>query len=157
LYLKPVLVEIGEEQPVPVLIPAARQVQTQADKLSSLQLEILRAVGMEMFKVSGIKCNQLDELLPPTTKRASKYYSLNNLIRLGYVAPHDKGDPYCITDAGRLKLSNAENVIATSMSNLSKPDPTVFIWTLPESCPMSSPIPHFEVCGIGLDIRQQCN
>src|SRR4029077_15859052 len=89
LFLKPVLVDIGEDQSVPVLIPAEKQLQTRADKLSALQLDILRAVGMEMFSVSGIKSSQLDELLPPTTKRASKYYSLNNLIRLGYVAPHD--------------------------------------------------------------------
>ena len=148
LYLKPVLVEIDEERPVPVLIPAAKQVQTQADKLSTMQLDILRAVGMEMFKVSGIRSSQLDELLPPTVKRASKYYSLNNLIRLGYVAPHDKGDPYLITDAGRLKLSNAENAMTTAMSNMSKASLSPFIWTLPESCPMSSLIPHTSGCGI---------
>jgi hypothetical protein len=148
LYLKPVLVEIDEEQPVPVLIPASKQVQTQADKLSTLQLEILRAVGMDMFKVSGIKSSQLDELLPTATKRASKYYSLNNLIRLGYVEPHEKGDPYLITGAGRTKLSNAENAMTTSMSNMSKSSLNPYIWTLPESCPMSSLIPHSLECGI---------
>ncbi|MHB8625331.1 MAG: AAA family ATPase [Aggregatilineales bacterium] len=149
LFLKPVLVDIGEDQSVPVLIPAEKRLQTPADRLSTLQLDILRAVGMEMFSVSGIKSSQLDELLPPTTKRASKYYSLNNLIRLGYVAPHDKGDPYLITEAGRLKLSNAENAAMTSKSNVSKGSLTPFIWTLPDSCPMSSPIPH--TCGCGMD------
>src|SRR5579864_6470042 len=104
---------------------------------------------METFSVSGIKSSQLDELLPPTTKRASKYYSLNNLIRLGYVAPHDKGDPYLITEAGRLKLSSAETAAMTSKSNMSKGSPMPFIWTLPEGCPMSSPIPH--TCGCGMD------
>jgi hypothetical protein len=148
LYLKPVLVDIGEEAPVPVLIPAEKRIQTSTDKLSSLQLEILRAVGMEMFAVSGIKSNQLDELLPPSTKRASKYYSLNNLIRLGYVAPHEKGDPYKITETGRLKLSNAENAVVSIKSNMSKASPSPFIWTLPEPCPMSSPIPHTYRCGM---------
>ncbi|MHB8629096.1 MAG: AAA family ATPase [Aggregatilineales bacterium] len=149
LFLKPVLVDIGEDQSVPVLIPAEKRLQTPADRLSTLQLDILRAVGMEMFNVSGIKSSQLDELLPPTTKRASKYYSLNNLIRLGYVAPHDKGDPYLITEAGRLKLSNAENAMAASMSSMSKASSSPFIWTLPEACTMSSPIPH--TCGCGMD------
>jgi len=149
LFLKPVQVDIGEEQSVPVLIPADKQLQTRADKLSALQLDILRAVGMEMFSVSGIKSSQLDELLPPTTKRASKYHSLNTLIRLGYVEPHVKGDPYQITEAGRLKLSSAENAAVTSKSNMSKANPTPFIWTLPERCPMSSPIPHTCGCGMG--------
>ena len=148
LYLKPVLVDIGEEAPVPVLIPAENRVQTSADKLSSLQLDILRAVGMEMFTVSGIKSNQLDELLPACTKRASKYYSLNNLIGLGYITPHEKGDPYKITEAGRLKQSNAEDAIVSIKSNMSKASPSPFIWTLPESCPMSSPIPHTYGCRI---------
>lgn len=148
VFFKSVLVDIGEEAPVPVLVPAEKRVQTQSDKLSSLQLDILRAVGMEMFKVSGIKSSQLDEILPPGTKRASKYYSLNNLIRLGYVAPHEKGDPYQITDAGRLKLSHAENATLSIKSNLSNSSPTPFLWTLPESCPMSSPIPHTSGCGI---------
>ncbi len=94
IYLKPVLVDIGEQNHVPVLIPAEKRVQTQADKLTPLQLEILKAIGMEMFTESGIKSSQLDEILPPTTKRASKYHSLNTLIRLGYVKPHTKGDPY---------------------------------------------------------------
>ncbi|MHB8624758.1 MAG: AAA family ATPase [Aggregatilineales bacterium] len=149
LFLKPVLVDIGEAQSVPVLIPAEKRVQTPADRLSTLQLDILRAVGMEMFSVSGIKSSQLDELLPPTTKRASKYHSLNTLIRLGYVEPHIKGDPYQITEAGRLKLSTAENAALTSKSNVSKASLTPFIWTLPDSCPMSSPIPH--TCGCGMD------
>ena len=148
LYLKPVLVDIGEDAPVPVLIPAEKRLQTPADKLSSLQLDILRAVGMEMFAVSGIKSNQLDELLPASTKRASKYYSLNNLIRLGYVAPHEKGDPYKITEDGRLKLSNTEDAAVSVKSNMSKASPSPFIWTLPESCPMSSPIPHTYGCRI---------
>ncbi len=82
LFLRPVLVDIGEENPVPVLIPAEKRTQTQADKLTPLQLEVLRAVGMEMFAESGIKSSQLDELLPPTTKRATKYHSLNILISL---------------------------------------------------------------------------
>jgi len=155
LYLKPVPVDIDEENPVPVLVPADKRVQTQADKLSSLQLEILRATGLEMFNESGIKSSQLDELLPQSTKRASKYYSLNNLIRLGYVEPHEKGDPYCITESGRLKLSNAENAAATSKSNMSKASPTSFIWTLPESCPMSSPIPHTSECGIDQTLDNQ--
>ncbi len=147
IFLKPVLVDIGEENPVPVLIPAEKRIQTQADKLTTLQMEILRAVGMEMFAVSGIKSNQLDELLPPTTKRASKYHSLNTLIRLGYVEPHVKGDPYHITETGRLKLSNAENSIVASKSNASKGNPSPFIWTLPDLSPMSSPIPHSR-CGM---------
>lgn len=148
IYLKPVLVDIGEENPVPVLIPAEKRIQTQADKLTTLQMEILRAVGMEMFGVSGIKSNQLDELLPPTTKRASKYHSLNTLIRLGYVEPHVKGDPYRITEAGRLKLSNAENSSLASKSKLSKASLSPFIWTLPDPSPMSSPIPHTTGCGL---------
>jgi len=141
-FFKPVLVDIGEESPVPVLVPAEKRIQTQADKLSTLQLDILRAIGMEMFAKSGIKSSQLDEILPPGTKRASKYYSLNNLIRLGYVEPHEKGDPYQITEAGRLKLSNAESAAVSVKSNLSNPSLNPFIWTLPDSCPMSSPIPH---------------
>ncbi len=148
LLLKPVLVDIGEEAPVPVLIPAEQRIQTQADKLSPLQLEILRAVGMEMFATSGVKSSQLDELLPITTKRASKYHSLNTLIRLGYVETHVKGDPYKCTDTGRLKLSGAENAAVASKSNMSKTSPNAFIWTLPEPCPMSSPIPHTYGCGM---------
>ncbi len=148
IYLKPVLIDIGDEYPVPVLVPAEKRIQTQADKLTTLQMEILRAVGMEMFAVSGIKSNQLDELLPPNTKRASKYHSLNTLIRLGYVEPHVKGGPYRMTDAGRLKLSNAENGSLASKSNLSKASPSPFIWTLPDPSLMSSPIPHTHRCGI---------
>ncbi len=132
IFLKPVLVDISEENPVPVLVPAEKRVQTQADKLTPLQLEILNAIGMEMFAESGIKSNQLDEILPPTTKRASKYHSLNTLIRLGYVKPHTKGDPYHITDEGRQKLSNAERRTATGKSNESKASPSLFIWTLPD-------------------------
>jgi hypothetical protein len=131
IFLKPVLVDIGEENPVPVLIPAEKRIQTQADKLTTLQMEILRAVGMEMFAVSGIKSNQLDELLPPTTKRASKYHSLNTLIRLGYVEPHVKGDPYRITETGRLKLSSTENSSLASKSNVSKASPNPFILRWP--------------------------
>ncbi len=147
LYLKPVLVDIGEELPVPVLVPAEKRVQTREDKLSSMQLEILRSVGMEMFAESGIKSSQLDELLPPGTKRSSKYHSLNALIRLGYVSPHEKGDPYVITEAGRLKLSNAESAAVSVKSNMSKASPNPFIWTLPEACPMYSPVPHTSGCG----------
>jgi len=147
LYLKPVLVDIGEELPVPVLVPAEKRVQTREDKLSSMQLEILRSVGMEMFAESGIKSSQLDELLPPGTKRSSKYHSLNALIRLGYVSPHEKGDPYVITEAGRLKLSNAESVAVSVKSNMSKASLNPFIWTLPEACPMYSPVPHTSGCG----------
>src|SRR5262249_16451182 len=105
-------------------------------------MEILRAVGMEMFAVSGIKSNQLDEILSPSTKRASKYHSLNTLIRLGYIEPHVKGDPYKITEAGRLKLSNAENGILASKSKETKASPSPFIWTLPDPGLMSRPIPH---------------
>jgi hypothetical protein len=148
IFLKPVLVDIGEENPVPVLIPAEKRIQTQTDKLTTLQMEILRAVGMEMFAVSGIKSNQLDELLPPSTKRASKYHSLNTLIRLGYVEPHVKGERYRITEAGRLKLSNAETSSLASKSNVSKGSPSPFIWTLPDPSPMSSPIPHITGCGM---------
>ena len=137
LYLKPVLVDIGEEKSVPVLVHAEKRVQTQADKLTPLQLDILKAIGMEMFAESGIKSSQLDEILPPTTKRASKYYSLNALISLGYVNPHAKGDPYHITDEGRQKLSNTENRATAGKSNMSKASPSLFIWTLPEACPMS--------------------
>jgi len=147
LYLKPVLVDIGEKASVPVLVPAEKRVQTREDKLSSMQLEILRAVGMEMFAESGIKSSQLDELLPPGIKRSSKYHSLNALIRLGYVSPHEKGDPYVITEAGRLKLSNAESAAVSVKSNLSKASPNPFIWTLPEACPMYSPVPHTSGCG----------
>jgi hypothetical protein len=53
-----------------------------------------------------------------------------------------KGDPYRITDSGRLKLSNAENVSTTNKSNLSKASPSPLIWTLPDPSLMSSPIPH---------------
>ena len=148
IYLKPVLVDIGEEMAVPILIPAERRVQTQADKLTSLQMEILRAVGMEMFAESGIKANQLDEILSPTTKRASKYNSLNTLIRLGYVEPHAKGDPYKITEAGRLRLSNAETSSPAKKSNVSKGCPTPFPWTLPDPSPESSLIPHTYQCGM---------
>src|SRR5262249_1310799 len=105
-------------------------------------MEILRAVGMEMFAVSGIKSNQLDEILSPNTKRASKYHSLNTLIRLGYIEPHLKGDPYKITEIGRLTLSNAERSLLASKSKHSNASPGPFIWTLPDSSPMSSPIPH---------------
>jgi hypothetical protein len=149
VFLKPTLVDIGEENPVPVLVPAEKRTQTLADKLTPLQLDILRAVGLDMFAESGIRSNQLDELLPPTTKRATKYHSLNTLIRLGYMKPHAKGDPYYITDAGRLKLSSAENGILAGKSNLSNPSPNGLIWTLPDPCPMSSPIPH--TCGCGMD------
>src|SRR5262249_5735208 len=38
IYLRPVLVDIEEQTPVPVLIPAENRVQTQADKLTPLQL-----------------------------------------------------------------------------------------------------------------------
>jgi hypothetical protein len=154
IFLKPVLVNIGEEKPVPVLVPAERRIQTQADKLTSLQMEILRAVGMEMFAVSGIKSNQLDEILSPTTKRASKYHSLNTLIRLGYVEPHVKGDPYKITEAGRLKLSNAESSAVASKSNMSKANPSPFIWTLADPGLMSSPIPHTSKCGMDETLDQ---
>lgn len=147
VFFKPVLVDIGEEAPVPVLVPAERRIQTREDKLSSLQIEILRAVGMEMFKESGIKSSQLDELLPPGTKRSSKYHSLNSLIRLGYILPHEKGDPYKITGAGSAKLSNAETAAVSVKSNLSKASLTPFIWTLPDACPMSSPVPHTYGCG----------
>src|SRR5215475_4954730 len=147
IYLKPVLVDIGEQTPVPVLIPAEKRIQTQADKLTPLQLEILKAIGMEMFAESGIRSSQLDEILSPTTKRASKYHSLNTLIRLGYVKPHTKGDPYHITDEGRQKLSNAESRMTSSKSNESKAGPSLFIWTLPEPSPMSSPVPHTQKCG----------
>src|SRR5262249_53834625 len=105
-------------------------------------MEILRAVGMEMFALSGIKSNQLDEILSPSTKRASKYHSLNTLIRLGYIEPHVKGDPYKITEAGRLKLSNAEGSIVAAKSKESKASPSPFIWNLPDPGLMSSPIPH---------------
>jgi len=148
VYLKPVMVDIGEGKSVPVLIPAERRIQTQADKLTPLQFEILKAVGMDMFAESGIKSSQLDEILPGDTKRASKYYGLNMLIRLGYVKPHIKGDPYHITEVGREKLSKAESGTLTGKSNMSKPSPTLSIWTLPDSCPMSSPNPHTSGCGL---------
>ena len=45
LFLKPVLIDIGEDQSIPVLIPAEKRLQTPADRLSTLQLDILRAVG----------------------------------------------------------------------------------------------------------------
>jgi hypothetical protein len=156
IYLKPVLIDIGEQNPVPVLIPAEKRIQTQADKLTPLQLEILKAIGMEMFAESGIKSSQLDEILPPTTKRASKYHSLNTLIKLGYVKPHTKGDPYHITDEGRQKLSNAESCATSNKSKESKAGLSSFIWTLPEPGPMSSPVPHTSECGTDetLDIRQ---
>jgi hypothetical protein len=148
LYLRPVAVDIGETKTVPVLIPAARRTQTPDDKLTPLQLDILKAVGMEMFAESGIKSNQLDEILPAATKRASKYHSLNTLIRLGYIKPHVKGDPYHITEAGRQKLSEAEYSLTATMSNQSKTSPSMSIWTLPDSSPMSSPTPHTSGCGM---------
>jgi hypothetical protein len=148
MFFKGVSIDIGEDKPVPVLVPAERVIQTPADSLTPVQLEILRAVGMEMFSESGIKSSQLDELLPEGTKRSTKYHSLNTLIRLGYVQPHTKGDPYCMTDAGRLKLSNALESSVTAKSNVSKRGPSVFIWTLPDGCPMSSPIPHSSECGM---------
>jgi len=40
-----VLIDIGEDQSIPVLIPAEKRLQTPADRLSTLQLDILRAVG----------------------------------------------------------------------------------------------------------------
>src|SRR5258708_26843898 len=130
IYLKPVLIEICEESPVPVLIPAEKRIQTQIDKLTALQLEILKAIGMEMFAESGIKSNQLDEILSPTTKRASKYHSLNTLIRLGYVKPHTKGDPYHMTDEGRQTLSIVASRTVSGKSNESKAIQQLFIWTL---------------------------
>jgi hypothetical protein len=148
MFFKGVSVDIGEDKPVPVLVSAERVVQTPADNLTSLQLEILRAVGMEMFNESGIKSSQLDEILPEGTRRSTKYHSLNTLIRLGYVRPHTKGDPYCITDAGRLKLSNALEGSMSAKSDMSKRSPSVFLWTLPEGCPMSSPIPPSLECGM---------
>src|SRR5262249_26040573 len=87
-------------------------------------------------------------ILSPTTKRASKYHSLNTLIRLGYIEPHVKDDPYKVTEAGRLKLSNAESSILASKSRVSKASPSPFIWTLPDPSLMSSPIPHTDMCGM---------
>src|SRR5262249_15808912 len=61
---------------------------------------------------------------------------------------HVKGDPYKITEAGRLKLSNAESGILASKSKQSKASPNPVIWTLPDPSLISSPIPYTSQCGM---------
>jgi len=95
-------------------------VHTRASKLSRQQRDVLETMAAPLFIEVGARFSQLADALP-NISRSGLYKILNRLMDapLGFIAQGKKGEPFTITEAGKIALSTAGTGSTSGKSTVS--------------------------------------
>jgi hypothetical protein len=112
-------------------------VHTRASKLSRQQRDVLDTLAAPLFIEVGARFSQLADALP-NISRSGLYKILNRLMDapLGFIAQGKKGEPFTITEAGKIALSTAGTGSTSGKSTVS----TLSLPMSPETPSLQSPL-----------------
>lgn len=94
--------EAGEQITAPLVMAAEKTAWVKGSPLSKNQRAILECLNMETFVTAGCKAKDIAEICK--IGGSSIHSALSNMLKFGYVRQSKKGDPYFITEEGKVAL-----------------------------------------------------
>jgi DNA-binding PadR family transcriptional regulator len=95
--------DTGEPETSCVLLPAGEVIDI-GDTLSDLQHAILEVLNLSIFSEAGAKATQIADMVKKPT--STLYWTLEKLKKHSYIEQAKKGDPFYITELGRVMLES---------------------------------------------------